>query len=116
MAARILPSAGRVAAGSHHLLQCGGEALAATYGAKVGMHLADFCEPADPDLGQQLDHLQPALLDVFAQAAKARVPSWCIDPGAPETADKCHQHIAIQPGTDGALALGLMHELIANDA
>jgi anaerobic selenocysteine-containing dehydrogenase len=39
----------------------------------------------------------------------------CIDPRRTETADKCHQHIALQPGTDGALALGLMHELIVND-
>ena len=28
---------------------------------------------------------------------------------------KCHQHIALLPGTDGALALGLMHELITQD-
>jgi anaerobic selenocysteine-containing dehydrogenase len=40
----------------------------------------------------------------------------CIDPRRTETADKCHQHIALLPGTDGALALGLMHELIANNA
>ncbi|MES2994412.1 MAG: molybdopterin dinucleotide binding domain-containing protein, partial [Pseudomonadota bacterium] len=36
-------------------------------------------------------------------------------PRRTETADKCHQHIALLPGTDGALALGLMHELIVND-
>jgi anaerobic selenocysteine-containing dehydrogenase len=28
------------------------------------------------------------------------------------TAEKCHQHIALLPGTDAALALGLMHVLI----
>jgi anaerobic selenocysteine-containing dehydrogenase len=39
----------------------------------------------------------------------------CIDPRRTETADKCHQHIALRPGTDGALALGLMHELIVHD-
>jgi anaerobic selenocysteine-containing dehydrogenase len=32
-----------------------------------------------------------------------------------ETADKCHEHIALLPGTDGALALALMHELITHD-
>ena len=36
-------------------------------------------------------------------------------PAQTETADKCHQHIALLPGTDGALALGLMRELIVND-
>ncbi|MET0351397.1 MAG: molybdopterin dinucleotide binding domain-containing protein, partial [Rhizobacter sp.] len=39
----------------------------------------------------------------------------CIDPRRTETADKCHQHLALRPGTDGALALGLIHELVAND-
>jgi len=39
----------------------------------------------------------------------------CIDPRLTETAEKCHQHIALLPGTDAALALGLMNELIAND-
>ena len=39
----------------------------------------------------------------------------CIDPRRTETADRCHQHVALMPGTDGALALGLMHELIVHD-
>ena len=39
----------------------------------------------------------------------------CIDPRRTETAEKCHQHIALRPGTDAALALALMHELIRND-
>ncbi|NBU48746.1 MAG: molybdopterin oxidoreductase family protein [Betaproteobacteria bacterium] len=32
-----------------------------------------------------------------------------------ETADKCHRHLAIRPGTDGALALALARELIVRD-
>jgi anaerobic selenocysteine-containing dehydrogenase len=35
-----------------------------------------------------------------------------IDPYRSLTAEKCHQHIALLPGTDAALALGLMHVLI----
>jgi anaerobic selenocysteine-containing dehydrogenase len=35
-----------------------------------------------------------------------------IDPRRNETAEKCHQHIALLPGTDGALALALMHVII----
>src|SRR5208282_4947710 len=31
------------------------------------------------------------------------------------TAEKCHTHIALLPGTDSALALGLMHVLIRDD-
>jgi anaerobic selenocysteine-containing dehydrogenase len=38
-----------------------------------------------------------------------------IDPYRSLTAEKCHQHIALLPGTDAALALGLMHILIAED-
>ena len=36
-----------------------------------------------------------------------------IDPYRSLTAEKCHQHIALLPGTDAALALGLMHVLIS---
>ncbi|MES2901925.1 MAG: molybdopterin oxidoreductase family protein [Pseudomonadota bacterium] len=36
-----------------------------------------------------------------------------IDPYRSLTAEKCHQHIALLPGTDAALALGMMHVLIA---
>lgn len=36
-----------------------------------------------------------------------------IDPRRNETAEKCHQHIALYPGTDAALALAMMHVIIA---
>jgi len=35
-----------------------------------------------------------------------------IDPYRSLTAEKCHQHIAVLPGTDSALALGMMHVLV----
>src|SRR5476649_2308418 len=38
-----------------------------------------------------------------------------IDPYRSLTAEKCHQHIALLPGTDAALALGMMHILIRDD-
>ncbi len=38
-----------------------------------------------------------------------------IDPYRSLTAEKCHQHIAVLPGTDAALALGLMHILVRDD-
>lgn len=38
-----------------------------------------------------------------------------IDPCRTTTADKCDQHIALLPGTDSALALGLMNVLIRDD-
>jgi anaerobic selenocysteine-containing dehydrogenase len=48
-----------------------------------------------------------------AQAAKRRGATLvAIDPYRSLTAEKCHSHIALLPGTDSALALGLMHVLI----
>ncbi len=49
----------------------------------------------------------------FAQQAKrAGARLIAIDPYASDTALKCHDHIALLPGTDAALALGMMHVLI----
>ena len=48
-----------------------------------------------------------------AQEAKRRGATLvAIDPYRSLTAEKCHTHIALLPGTDSALALGLMHVLI----
>ena len=49
-----------------------------------------------------------------AQEAKRRgARIIAIDPYRSLTAEKCSQHIALLPGTDAALALGMMHVLIA---
>ena len=51
-----------------------------------------------------------------AQEAKRRGAKLvAIDPWRSATAEKCHQHLAPLPGTDAALALGMMHVLIAED-
>jgi anaerobic selenocysteine-containing dehydrogenase len=51
-----------------------------------------------------------------AQEAKRRGATLvAIDPYRSLTAEKCHTHIALLPGTDSALALGLMHVLIRDD-
>ena len=48
-----------------------------------------------------------------AQEAKRRgAKIVAIDPYRSLTAEKCTQHVALLPGTDGALALGMMHVLI----
>ena len=49
-----------------------------------------------------------------AQEAKRRGAKLvAIDPYRSATAEKCHEHLALLPGTDAALALGMMHVLIA---
>ncbi|MFZ9408373.1 MAG: molybdopterin-containing oxidoreductase family protein [Burkholderiaceae bacterium] len=47
------------------------------------------------------------------QARRQGAKLVCIDPYRTETADKCDLHIALRPGTDGALAMGLVQQLIA---
>ncbi|MBS0449407.1 MAG: molybdopterin oxidoreductase family protein [Proteobacteria bacterium] len=94
----------------------GGEALLATYGGKVGMHVEAFVDSRLIVVWGSNSIASNLHFWTFAQAAK-RVGAKlvCIDPRKTETADKCHQHIALRPGTDGALALGLMHELVVHD-
>jgi len=94
----------------------GGEAMALTLGGKVGMRVEFFAEAkliliwGSNSIGSNLHFWR------HAQAAKrAGARLVCIDPRKTETADKCDEHIALLPGTDGALALALMHELIVHD-
>jgi anaerobic selenocysteine-containing dehydrogenase len=93
----------------------GSEALLATYGGKVGMHLRHFAHSKLLLIWGSNPITSSVHFWTFAQQAKRDGAKLiCIDPRRTDTADKCHQHIALLPGTDGALALGLMHELIAN--
>ncbi|MDR0226867.1 MAG: molybdopterin oxidoreductase family protein [Burkholderiaceae bacterium] len=94
----------------------GGEALALTYGGKLGMRVEHFADSpliliwGSNSIGSSLHFWR------YAQEAKRKGARLvCIDPRKTETADKCHEHLQLLPGTDAALALALMHELIAND-
>ena len=94
----------------------GAEALMATYGGKVGMHVEHFAESKLIVIWGSNSIASNLHFWTFANAAKRNGAKLiCIDPRKTETADKCHQHIALLPGTDGALALGLMRELVVND-
>jgi anaerobic selenocysteine-containing dehydrogenase len=94
----------------------GGEALAATYGGKVGMHVEDFAHARLILIWGSNPIASSVHFWSVAQAAKrAGARLVAIDPRRTESADKCHDHLALLPGTDGALALGLMHELIVHD-
>jgi anaerobic selenocysteine-containing dehydrogenase len=93
----------------------GGDALVATYGGKIGMHLEDYAQAQLILIWGSNSIASNLHFWTFAQQAKRNGATLiCIDPRRTETAEKCHQHLAIQPGTDGALALGLMHELITH--
>jgi anaerobic selenocysteine-containing dehydrogenase len=94
----------------------GGEGLTQTLGGKVGMKVQFFAESkliliwGSNSIASNLHFWR------YAQVAKRNGAKLiCIDPRRSETADKCHEHIALLPGTDGALALALMHELITHN-
>lgn len=94
----------------------GGAGLAATYGHKLGMHTRHFAGARLIVIWGSNSIASNLHFWTYAnQAKRDGAKLICIDPRKTETADKCHQHIALLPGTDGALALGLMHELITND-
>ncbi len=94
----------------------GGEALVQTLGHKVGMRIEQFAQSrliliwGSNSIGSNLHFWRLA-----QQAKRDGARLVCIDPRRTETADKCHEHIALLPGTDAALALALMHELIVHD-
>jgi len=54
-------------------------------------------------------HLWPKILEAKAKGVKVI----CIDPIRTRTAEQCDEWISIRPGTDAALALGMMHVLFA---
>ena len=93
----------------------GAEALTQTLGNKVGMKVQHFAESkliviwGSNSIGSNLHFWR-----IAQQAKRDGARLVCIDPRKSETADKCHEHIALLPGTDAALALAVMHELIAH--
>lgn len=94
----------------------GATALNLTYGSRVGMHLRFFAESKLILIWGSNSIASNLHFWTYANQAKRNGAKLiCIDPRRTETADKCHQHLALRPGSDGALALSLMHELIAHD-
>ena len=93
----------------------GGEALMNTFGAKIGMKVEHFAEAKLILIWGSNSITSNLHFWRLAQQAKrngARLV--CIDPRRSETAEKCHEHIALRPGTDAALVLALMHQLITH--
>ncbi|ASU37643.1 molybdopterin oxidoreductase [Herbaspirillum sp. meg3] len=124
-------------AGTMGLVQ--GESMSMRFFNKIGASLLDrtICASAGgvgykytigTRIGADTEHVQDAKLIIIwggnpiasnlhfwtrVQEAKRRGAKLiAIDPYRSLSADKCHQHIALLPGTDAALALGVMHVLI----
>ncbi len=94
----------------------GAAGLKYTYGAGVGMHL-EFFEESRLLLIWGSNPVTSSLhFWTRAQEAKRRGARLvAIDPYRSLTAEKCHEHVALRPGTDAALALAMMHVLITED-
>src|SRR5687767_1787679 len=91
----------------------GKQGLRATLGGSVGMDPERFDEAklillwgANPIVSNL--HLWSRVQEAKRRGAKVVA----IDPYRSLSAEKCTQHVALLPGTDGALALGMIHVLI----
>jgi anaerobic selenocysteine-containing dehydrogenase len=91
----------------------GGEALTYTLGTRTGPAMEAFADSRLIILWGTNAIASNLHLWSFAQQAKRKGAKLiAVDPYRSDTAEKCHQHIALLPGTDGALALGIAHVLI----
>ncbi len=91
----------------------GGEALRSVYGVKLGTAPQHFAHAGlviawGANIHGNNIHLWPFIEEARRSGAKLVV----IDPYRTRTAALADQHLAIRPGTDGLLALGLMHVIL----
>ncbi|WP_446744964.1 molybdopterin-containing oxidoreductase family protein [Silvibacterium acidisoli] len=91
----------------------GGDAFVSVYGRKLGTDTEDFRYARlviawGANIHGNNIHLWPVIEEARRKGARLIV----IDPYATRTAKLADWHIAIRPGTDVALALGIMHVLI----
>ena len=89
---------------------------AATIGASIGTDVEQFANSRLILIWGSNPVTSNLHLWTRVQEAKRRGAHLiAIDPYRSQTAEKCHEHVALLPGTDAALALGMMHVLIAED-
>ncbi len=90
----------------------GGEALKSVYGIKIGTTPEDFVHAGliiawGANVHGNNVHLWPFIEEARRKGARLVV----IDPYRTRTAALADEHLQINPGTDGLLALGIMHVL-----
>jgi anaerobic selenocysteine-containing dehydrogenase len=94
--------------------EAGGTALKAVYGVKLGTVPQDFVHAGlviawGANIHGNNVHLWPFIEEARRKGARLVV----IDPYRTRTAALADEHLAINPGTDTALALGLMHVILS---
>ena len=92
----------------------GGVALTSVYGVKLGTAPQDFAHAGliiawGANVHGNNVHLWPFIEEARRKGAKLVV----IDPYRTRTAALADEHLAINPGTDAALALGMMHVILS---
>ncbi len=94
----------------------GAAGYTATIGAKIGTDVEQFENAkliiiwgSNPIVSNL--HLWSRVQEAKRRGAKLIA----IDPYRSQSAEKCHEHLAIIPGSDAALALGMMHVLIRDN-
>lgn len=113
MAARFFHKLGASLLDRTICASAGAEGLTATLGLRTGPAMGAFADAKLIVFWGANAIASNLHLWTFAQEAKRKGAKLvCIDPYRSLTAEKCHQHIALLPGTDGALALGIAHVLI----
>ena len=91
----------------------GATALTYTLGATVGMPVETFAQSKVIVIwGSNSITSNLHFWRIAQQAKRDGAKLICIDPRRTETAEKCHEHLAIRPGTDAALAFAVMHECV----
>jgi anaerobic selenocysteine-containing dehydrogenase len=91
----------------------GGKGLSYTIGGKIGTDMENFNRAklivlwGTNTLSSNI-HLWPKITEAVDRGARLIG----IDPYRNRTLDHCHQHIQLRPGTDGALALGVMNVIL----
>jgi anaerobic selenocysteine-containing dehydrogenase len=94
--------------------EAGGVALKSVYGVKLGTVPQDFAHAGlviawGANIHGNNVHLWPFIEEARRKGARLIV----IDPYKTRTAALADEHLAINPGTDAALALGLMHVILS---
>jgi anaerobic selenocysteine-containing dehydrogenase len=94
--------------------EAGGVALKSVYGAKLGTAPEDFAHAGlilawGANIHGNNIHLWPFIEQARRRGARLVV----IDPYRTRTAAAADEHLAIRPGTDGLLALAMMHVIFA---
>ncbi len=94
----------------------GSEALNVTYGTRMGTDSEAVGRARLIILwGTNTLTSNPHLWPFIREARREGARTVCIDPLRTRTADACDEHIPIRPGTDAALALGMMHVIFRED-